>query len=432
MTSTESLYELFLKFPMVTTDTREIREGAIFFALKGPNFNANSFAAEALNNGAAYAVIDEEEYKVNDRCLLTRDVLKALQQLALHHRKTLSIPFIGITGSNGKTTTKELLHAVLSKKYSTLATTGNLNNHIGVPLTLLSVTRKHEMAIIEMGANHMGEIRDLCSLCLPDYGLITSIGKAHLEGFGSFEGVIKAKTELYDHIRKNKGTLFVNADNDLLMGLSSGSIRICYGTKTDTLVKGHVTGMDPCLSIQWQETENDNTQVLNSQLIGQYNFDNILASICVGVHLGVEAQQINAAIAEYVPSNNRSQLTHTAHNTLILDSYNANPSSLSAAIENFALLNDKNKVLIIGDMLELGQESAQEHRNILRLVRSKQFEKVILVGAEFQKLKGEIDAEFFVGATQTLEWLKKNPIKGATILVKGSRGIKLEKLVEGL
>jgi UDP-N-acetylmuramoyl-tripeptide--D-alanyl-D-alanine ligase len=432
MISIEALYSLFLKFPSVTTDTRNIRKGDIFFALKGPNFNANSMALQALESGAAYAVVDEDEFAKDPRCLLCKDVLKTLQALALFHRQQLRIPFIGITGSNGKTTTKELAHAVLSKKFRTLATSGNLNNHIGVPLTLLSITPKHEVAIIEMGANHVGEIKDLCALCLPDYGLITSIGKAHLEGFGSFEGVIKAKTELFDFIRKNKGILFVNADNDLLMGLSSGIKRVLYGQKTEGLVKGNITGMDPCLSIEWQKNEEGKKQLVHSQLIGQYNLDNMLASISIGIELGVADKLISEALAEYTPSNNRSQFTRTEHNALILDAYNANPSSLSAAIENFAQLEGKKKILIAGDMLELGPESTQEHRNIARLIQSKNFYRVILIGKEFEKIKGEIEADFYGGSKDALEWLKKNPIKGSIILVKGSRGVKLETLIEAL
>ncbi|HEV7231906.1 MAG TPA: UDP-N-acetylmuramoyl-tripeptide--D-alanyl-D-alanine ligase [Bacteroidia bacterium] len=432
MTSTESLYELFKKHPSVATDTRNIRPGDIFFALKGPNFNANELAAEALKSGASYAVIDEAAYNTDPRCVLTRDALKALQHLALMHRQHLHIPFIGITGSNGKTTTKELMQAVLSRKYKTLATTGNLNNHIGVPLTILAVNSSHEMAIIEMGANHQGEIRDLSALCLPDYGLITSIGKAHLEGFGSFEGVIKAKSELYDHIRKNKGKLFVPAENDLLMGLSSGAERVTYGNKPGALVRGKVTGMDPFLTMSWQKEDSTDKHTLRSQLIGQYNADNILAAVCTGVYFGVSDDDITAAIENYAPSNNRSQLTKTKYNSLILDAYNANPSSLGAAIENFSLIKSAQKIVIIGDMLELGSESNEEHRNILKLIESKKFSKVILVGPEFGKLSTEFKAQYFANSQEALAWFSKNPVKDATILVKGSRGIKLEKLVDAL
>jgi UDP-N-acetylmuramoyl-tripeptide--D-alanyl-D-alanine ligase len=432
MTSTEALYELYKSFPSVTTDTRNIKKGDIFFALKGPNFNANKLAAEALSKGAAYAVIDEAEYQTDHRCILTKDVLKALQALALHHRKTLDIPVIGITGSNGKTTTKELINVVLSCKFKTLATTGNLNNHIGVPLTLLAIRSEHQLAIIEMGANHQGEIRELCALSLPDFGIITSIGKAHLEGFGSFEGVIKAKTELYEHIRKNKGKLFVAADNDLLMGLSSGATRMTYGSNREAQLRGKVAGMNPFLAVSWQKPGEEKKHTLRSQLIGQYNFDNIMAAICAGVYFGVPDTEISSAIEAYAPSNNRSQLTHTASNDLILDAYNANPSSLSAAIENFALVEAANKVAILGDMLELGGESADEHRAILRLEGLKKCSKIILVGPEFGKLSGEFEAQYFPDSESALSWLKKNPIERATILVKGSRGIKLEKLIEAL
>jgi UDP-N-acetylmuramoyl-tripeptide--D-alanyl-D-alanine ligase len=431
MTSPEDLYALFRKHPLVTTDTRKIQPGAIFFALKGPQYNANEFAAQALEKGASYAVIDDPAFALDKRYLVCKDVLKMLQQVAQLHRKQLKIPVIGITGSNGKTTTKELIHAVLSKKYKVLATAGNLNNHIGVPLTLLLIQPQHEMAIIEMGANHMGEIKELCTIALPDYGLITSIGKAHLEGFGSFEGVIKAKSELYDHIRKGGGHLFVNGENDLLLGLSSGADRICYGGKNGSLVKGSIIGMDPFLSLSWEKT-GGKKHIVRSQLIGQYNFDNFLAAICVGLHFGVEEKQICEALESYVPSNNRSELRKTKHNTLILDAYNSNPSSLTAAIDNFAALEGHNKVVIAGDMLELGPESEGEHSRILSLLGGKKFAKVLLVGKEFQKVEAELDATYFSTAAEALEWIRKHPFTGATILLKGSRGVGLEKLVEAL
>jgi UDP-N-acetylmuramoyl-tripeptide--D-alanyl-D-alanine ligase len=430
MTSPEDLYALFRKHPLVTTDTRQIQPGAIFFALKGPQYNANEFAAQALEKGASYAVIDDPAFALDKRYLVCKDVLKMLQHLALLHRKQLHIPVIGITGSNGKTTTKELIHAVLSKKYKVLATSGNLNNHIGVPLTLLLIQPQHEIAIIEMGANHMGEIKELCSIALPDYGLITSIGKAHLEGFGSFEGVIKAKSELYDHIRKAGGHLFVNGENDLLLGLSSGADRICYGGKNGSLVKGSIIGMDPFLSLNWEKTAGGKKHIVRSQLIGQYNFDNFLAAICVGLHFGVEEKQICEALESYVPSNNRSELRQTKHNTLILDAYNSNPSSLTAAIDNFAALEGQNKVVIVGDMLELGQESEGEHSRILSLLGSKKFAKVLLVGKEFQKVQAELEATYFSTSAEALEWIRQHPFTGATILLKGSRGVGLEKLVE--
>ncbi len=431
MISTEALYEIFKKHSAVVTDTRNIKKGDIFFALRGPNFNANTFAEKALQAGASYAVVDDPAFALNDQCILVKDSLKCLQQLALLHRLQMKIPIIGITGSNGKTTTKELIHAVLSKKFRTLATAGNLNNHIGVPVTLLGLNKTHELAIIEMGANHIGEIKDLCAIALPDYGLITSIGKAHLEGFGSFEGVIKAKTELYDFIRKTKGKIFVYSENDLLMGLSSGAERILYGNKTNSLVKGQVTKVDPFVTVAWEKGNGKPKQVIHSQLIGQYNFENILAAVCAGIYFGLKAQEITDAIAAYVPSNNRSQLTRTEQNLVILDAYNANPSSLTAALENFSLL-EGNKIVIVGDMLELGSESTQEHRNIAGLIALKKFGKVIYVGPEFAKIKGEFEGQYFNDTDEALVWLKKNPILGATILVKGSRGIKLEKLLEAL
>ena len=424
----EEIYKLYLKNPVVGTDTRNIKQGSIFFALQGANFNANQFAKEAINKGAKYAVIDEEEH-YSDGCILVNDTLKTLQHLANHHRRQAKIPFIAITGTNGKTTTKELTATVLSKKYKTLFTQGNLNNHIGVPLTILNLTKEHEIAIIEMGANHQGEIAELCKIAEPDYGIITNIGKAHLEGFGGPEGVIKAKSELYHFIKSTGGKLFVNADDELLMRLSTGINRITYGTKP---------GAD-CEGIDDKESFlakgvfiDDGIEVeIQSQLAGRYNFYNILAATCIGFHFGLSISQIKQAIEGYVPSNNRSQIIKKGSNTIWVDAYNANPSSMKIAIENFAELPQKGKVLVLGDMYELGEDSAKEHQTLAELIENKKvWDGVYLVGKEFKKVKSSVHS--FETLDDFIKWVSENPLKEKTILLKGSRGMQMEKLLEKL
>lgn len=424
----EEIYSLYLQYPVVCTDTRNIKQNSIFFALKGANFNANTFAKEAIGLGAKYAIIDEETH-YTDGCILVDNVLTTLQKLANHHRNQAKIPFIGITGSNGKTTTKELTAAVLSKKYKTLFTQGNLNNHIGVPLTLLSLKKEHEIAIIEMGANHQGEIAELCRIAEPDYGIITNIGKAHLEGFGGPEGVIKAKSELYKFIKSTGGKLFVNADDELLMSLSEGIDRLTYGTKP---------GVD-CEGIDDKESFlakgiiiDDGIEVeITSQLAGRYNFYNMLAAACVGFHFGLTSSQIKHAIEEYVPSNNRSQIVKKGDNTIWVDAYNANPSSMKTAIENFAGLPEKSKVLILGDMFELGVDSEKEHQSLADFIADKKvWDGVYLVGKEFGKTR--TSAEKFESMEQFIEWMQNNPLKTKTILLKGSRGMAMERVLEKL
>jgi UDP-N-acetylmuramoyl-tripeptide--D-alanyl-D-alanine ligase len=433
----EKLYSIFLKHPLVCTDTREIKPGAIFFALKGGNFNGNQFAEQALGSGCSYAVIDEEKYKKDDRYILVNDVLSTLQQLAHYHRKQLTIPVIGITGSNGKTTTKELINAVLSKKYNVLATKGNLNNHIGVPLTLLSVTREHEIAIIEMGANHQGEIGMLCSIAEPDYGIITNIGKAHLEGFGGLEGVKKGKSELYKFIGQKKGKLFVHADDEVLIELAGSIDKVTYGTKKLYDIVGAMQSTSgQYISFQWATRYNavnvKNSEIVNTQLVGVYNYYNLLCAACVGNYFKVEDGLINAALREYSPSNNRSQLLKTNNNTLILDYYNANPSSVSLAIENFASLNYPDKMVILGDMLELGDESISEHNAIIDLLRQKNISNALLVGPIFMNAAKDSGFHLFSSSDAAKEYLQQQKLHGHTILIKGSRGIKLEKVVEVL
>lgn len=432
----QELYTHYLKHPLICTDTREIKEGSIFFALKGDNFNANQFAEKALNGGCSLAVIDESQYKKDDRYFLVKDVLKALQDLANYHRRQLNIPILAITGTNGKTTSKELVNAVLSEKYKVLATKGNLNNHIGVPLTLLTISREHELAIIEMGANHQGEIAMLCNIAEPTFGMITNIGKAHLEGFGGPEGVIKAKNELYTYIKQHQGKLFVNADNELLMKLSEQADRITFGTVPTADYTGVFVDSNPFVRLKCKskaDTQSlENKQPIETSLIGKYNFENILAAACIGNYFNVEDQQIKNGLEKYVPSNNRSQVMQTKNNLVLMDAYNANPSSMSAAIENFAQMERKDKLVILGDMLELGEDSEKEHKQILELLKQKNILQAILVGPHFMKAAQPPFTHLFQTSEEALHYLKKFPVNNATVLVKGSRGIKLEKVVDAL
>ena len=434
----EKLYSLFLKHPIVCTDTRDIKPGSIFFALKGENFNGNKFAEQALNEGCAIAVIDEVEFQKKENCFLVDDVLTALQQLANHHRKQLGIPVIGITGSNGKTTSKELINAVLNQKYKVLATRGNLNNHIGVPLTLLSITKEHEMAIVEMGANHQGEIELLSKIAEPDFGVITNIGKAHLEGFGGIEGVKKGKGELYKFIQDKKGKLFVHGDDPVLLELAGNCEKVTYGTEKlfDIVGATNQNKESEFISFQWATRYNASnlkkSETVSTQLVGVYNYYNLLCAACIGNYFKIEVALINKALAEYTPSNNRSQLQKTQNNILILDYYNANPSSMILAIENFAELNHPNKMLILGDMLELGVESAKEHTAIIDLIQQKKMKNALLVGPLFIEAGKSVDAKTFATSDDLVEFIKQYPIKENTILIKGSRGIKLEKVVQFL
>lgn len=399
------LYPIYLKHQSVCIDSRNAKKNSIFLALKGVNFDGNEFAKEALDSGCAYAIIDNNKYKKDERFILVENGLETLQNLAQHHRKQFNIPFIGITGTNGKTTTKELIKDVLSKKYKTCATQGNLNNHIGVPLSVLSITRDIEIAIIEMGANHIGEISALCKIAQPSHGLITNIGKAHLEGFGSFEGVITAKKELYGYLKQNKGIVFVNSDNALLMELSNTQNRATYKTSKKTI---------------------------NTHLIGKHNLENILAAMCIGHYFGVKESDIEQAIENYQPTNNRSQIIKTKKNTVLLDAYNANPTNMEAVINHVSQMQAENKVVILGDMLELGSYSLQEHQAVIELLKKRNFNQVILVGDNFSKVKNNINCKHFADTAAASNWLKHQNIKDAFILIKGSRGIELEKLMEVL
>jgi len=427
----EELYSIYLKFPQICTDSRRVENKSIFFSLRGNNFNGNACAEVALNNGCAFAIVDEAKYNKDNRYILVDNALKTLQNLATYHRSKLRIPIIGITGTNGKTTTKELINAVLSEKYKTLATIGNLNNHIGVPQTILKISKDTEIAIIEMGANHIGEIAELCKIAQPNYGIITNIGKAHLEGFGSYEGVVKTKSELYHWIKQKEGTLFVNGDNSILTNLSENIRRKTYGNSSKNDYSANIVSANPYLEIEWLNKISNKSDIIKSKLVGSYNFENIIAAIAIGSFFNVNNNSIINAIESYIPTNNRSQIINTEYNTIIMDAYNANPSSMEAAINNFAATSFNNKVVILGDMLELGDESEKEHTNALNLAIKKDFAKIILVGNVFKKInKNEIPT--FVNTEELAVWLKENKLIGATILVKGSRGIKMEKIIDTL
>ena len=419
-----NLYNIFLNSTGITTDSRDCPEGSIFFALKGETFDGNKYAASALEKGCSYAVVDEAEYATDDRFILVPDVLTALQQLANEHRRALGTRIIGVTGTNGKTTTKELIAAVLSKKYNVLYTQGNFNNHIGVPKTLLRLTKEHEIAVVEMGANHPGEIKTLVNIVEPDYGIITNVGKAHLEGFGSFEGVIKTKGELYDFLRQKGGSkVFIDADNEHLAGIAHDLELIKYGVKSDAgtlAVKGEVIACDPFLRFRWNGGE------VNTHLIGAYNIYNMLAAATIGMHFGVTPAQINEALTEYVPSNNRSQLTVTENNKLVVDTYNANPTSMMAALENFTLMAMPSKMAILGSMGELGAVSHDEHQRIVNYLTQHGYNDVWLVGKEFGKI--ECNYRKFADVEAVKQELLSHPLKDQCILIKGSNTMRLFEL----
>lgn len=423
-----SIYQLFRQYPTITTDTRNIPANSIFFALKGEKFNGNSFAAEAIAKGAAYAVIDQAEYAGNDRMILVEDVLKCLQQLASYHRKELRTPVLSITGTNGKTTTKELIAAVLATKYRIHFTQGNLNNHIGVPLTLLSMTPDTEIAIIEMGANHPGEIKLLCEIADPDYGLVTNMGKAHLEGFGSFEGVVKTKSEMYDYLRQKGGKCFINADNPLLIKQAETVEQISYGKTQGCYLMGELASTEYNLVIRALFPKG--WLYLKSKLIGNYNFENLLAAACVGKYFEVDPLLIQKALEEYSPSNNRSQLIKSGRNTIIMDAYNANPTSMMMALTNFVNINNDNKCLILGDMLELGNVSDDEHQKIADYIEANTFAEVFLVGPQFKKTRTVPEKKKFDNVELLFDYLQTHRIDNKLIFVKGSRGIHLEKILE--
>lgn len=431
----QDLYKIFLEHPVITTDSRDVPAGSIFFALKGETFDGNQYAIKSLELGASYAVIDDEKiyseynqsHPEDGKLILTSDVLLTLQQLANHHRCQLGTTIVGVTGTNGKTTTKELIATVLKKKYNVLYTQGNFNNHIGVPKTLLQLTKDHQIAVIEMGANHPGEIKTLVSIVQPDYGIITNVGKAHLLGFGSFEGVIKTKGELYDYLRMDNGTVFINNDNEYLKGIAHDLRLIRYGQKEDAnlLVKGEFVECNPFLKFRWNTQPSAFSPMeVQTQLIGSYNIDNALAAATIGTLFAVPADDICNALAEYTPSNNRSQLTVTPDNRLVVDAYNANPTSMRAALENFRVINAENKMCILGAMRELGEASDTEHEAIVKLVSECGIKDVWFVGEEWGNNMTHKDIE----AVKTS--IAENKPKDKLILIKGSNSTKLIQTVE--
>ncbi len=426
----EELYPLFAQHPKVSTDSRNIQPGCLFFALKGDSFNGNAFAADALEKGASYAIIDQEIYRKDERYLLVPDVLQALQSLAQHHRRPFSIPVLGITGTNGKTTTKELIRAVLSEAFTVTSTQGNLNNHIGVPLTLLGINPETTFAIIEMGANHPGEIMDLCRIAEPNAGLITSIGVAHLEGFGSLENIILTKRALYDYVAGRNGPLFVNAGQKVLKEITEGGNRILYGETDEATFRGRFLGADPFVRVAFESGKD--VYEVHSRLIGSYNTDNILAAIAVGLFYKVPPEKIVSAIESYIPGNNRSQLLPTARNTLVMDAYNANPTSMKAAIESFRSMEGGPKAMILGDMFELGEQEEEEHLKILHELSKITGIKVFLAGPVFHRLNKNPGLVSFSDVSSLKDYLFKYPLSSYTILIKGSRGMALEKLLESV
>lgn len=424
----KALYQDYLTSGKVSTDTRQIAPGSIFFALKGDRFNANAFAAEALTKGAYRAVVDEAAYAVDDRYILVDDVLTTLQQLARHHRDQLKIPVVGLTGSNGKTTSKELVSAVLSKKFKTYATKGNLNNHIGVPLTLLAIDASYEMAVVEMGANHLGEIALLSNIANPTHGFITNIGKAHIGTFGGFDNIIRGKSELYQHLLTHSGTVFINSQNPILANMAKRFANPVLYPAAGNYYHCELISADPYVCIQVEDGS-----TVQTHLIGGYNFENIAAALCIGKFFGVDAKAAQQAIADYVPANMRSQVVQKGSNTIILDAYNANPSSMQAAIENMANMKADRKVLILGDMFELEDEADAEHRALGKLIQSKGFLEVYLCGNLIKVAQVEAPAaKHFHRKEELIEVLKANLINDATILVKASRGIGLETIVDYL
>ncbi len=426
MTTIATLHSLFLNCSSVSTDTRKIEKDSLFVTLKGENFDANTFAKEALEKGAKFVIIDNPNYKIDERTLLVEDSLIALQELAKYHRAYLGLPIIALTGSNGKTTTKELIHAVLSKKYNTLATIGNLNNHIGVPLTLLRFTKETEIGIVEMGANHQKEIEFLCEIAQPDYGYITNFGKAHLEGFGGVEGVIKGKSEMYDYLRNNEKIVFINLDDAIQKEKATGIKQFSFGlNELNVDVKIDKVEANPMVKISF------NDLTINSHLIGIYNANNINAAITIGNYFKVSDEQIKDAIENYIPENNRSQLIQKNGNEIILDAYNANPSSMTAAIMNFIQLDKANKIVILGDMFELGNESLSEHKKIIELLENESEITTYFIGKDFYANKLNCNhITFFEDFNSFANFLSERKLTNSLLLIKGSRGMALEKSLE--
>lgn len=427
MSTIEKIYKLYKTAYTVTTDSRTITQGCVFVALKGEHFDGNDFALNVAEEGMAACVIaDRKDLPQHERLFVVEDSLKALQELANYHRKQLDTPIIGITGTNGKTTTKELVSAVLAKKYNILFTQGNFNNQLGVPLTLLRIKPDTELAVIEMGASHPGDINELTGIGEPNYGMITNIGRAHLRDFGGYEGVIKTKNEMYQYIAAHKGLLFVNKDNELLMDLSKSINKVTYGTSNDADIQGKLLSANPYLSVEW------NGKKIDTQLVGDYNFENVMAAICIGTYFNVAANDIVEALSSYRPTNNRSQVIETARNRVVMDAYNANPTSMSHSIKNFRNICKSDNLLILGDMRELGNESEQEHKNILELIKELRFENVYLVGEEFQRVAKNSKFSTFINVEELAQYLQQHPVSGRDILVKGSNSIHLNKIIDSL
>ncbi len=428
---TDTLYRIFVRNPRICTDSRNVDKRSIFFALEGDTFNGNQFAAQALEKGSSYAVVDEKKYAIDDRYILVDDVLSSLQQLALFHRMHFNIPVIAITGTNGKTTTKELMNRILKQKYHIVATHGNLNNHIGVPLSLLKIEKNTEIAIIEMGANHRGEIAKLCEFALPTHGMITNIGSAHLEGFGNLETIIRTKTELYEHLGKKDGTIFINRGNEILTDRLS-QIRcekIWYGGKSGNW-SGIITNAVPTLELK--VALNADSFTVKTNMFGAYNLENVLAAMSIGSYFNVEVEKMIGAVEGFIPSDNRSQIVNTPSNRLICDAYNANPTSMKLVIDDFLLMDSERKVLILGDMFELGENTEKEHLKLIKYVKDKSFSRIFLIGKIFSTVNQTLQIPAFIDVDSFVKWLDKNPIKSSYILLKGSRGMKLEKIIDYL
>ena len=425
MKELSQLHQLFLESTGICTDTRKLKKGNLYLALKGDNFNGNNFAAKALELGADYSIVDEQREEQNDHIIKVEDGLDTLQKLAAYHRKYLNLPILSITGSNGKTTTKELIREVLSKKYKTVSTKGNLNNHIGVPLTLLSMNKETEFGIVEMGANHQGEIASLCKIAQPDYGYITNFGKAHLEGFGGVEGVIKGKSELYNYLIKNKKTIFINYDDEIQVEKSKGTDIISFSEGKNATHQITFLKADPFVKINTEDTQ------INSQLIGTYNAKNIAAAICIGKYFKIPVKAIKEAIESYQPTNNRSQIINQNSNQIILDAYNANPTSMKAALENLEAIPAKNKIAILGDMFEVGNTSAEEHQIIIDLLEKLEFSNMMVCGKNFYQTSTQ-EVLKFENFEDLKNYIQENNFENATILIKGSRGMALERILEAL
>ncbi len=427
----QQLYQIYQQHPVITTDSRDCPQGSIFFALKGESFDGNKFAASAIEKGCAYAVIDNAEYQKDDRFILVDDVLQTFKDLAREHRRQFNIPVIGITGTNGKTTTKELIASVLSEKYNTLFTQGNFNNDVGVPKTLFRLNEQHEIAVVEMGASHPGDIKTLVETVEPTCGLITNVGKAHLQGFGSFEGVKRTKGELYDYLKAHDALVFINGNNEHLLQMAQ-SRDICraieYGTQEDCQVNGSIISCAPFLKFQWNSNVDgiNVQQEIQTHLIGSYNIDNMLAAIAIGLHFGVSPEQIHHALSNYIPTNNRSQMEETGKNHLVVDAYNANPSSMKAALDNFHLMEVSPKMAILGDMRELGEASAEEHQKAVDLMQEYGFENIWLVGDEFGNT--QCNYRKFKDVEEVKAAIIAEDIKGYNILIKGSNSTKLWQL----